>query len=76
MIVAPSALVPLLAHAFDGVPGLAFGLPLLAVASLVFAATRHEDAGAIRRVALGWIGWLCGILGGVLAVVLFLSWLA
>lgn len=67
---------PCLAHALDRVPGLVFGLPLLVVASLVFAATRHEDPAAIRRVALEWLGWLGGVLGGVLIAVLVLGWLA
>lgn len=68
--------VPVVAHALDRVPGLVLGLPLLVVASLVFAATRHEDPTAIRRVALGWLGWLCGVLGAVLVVVTMLAWLA
>lgn len=67
---------PLVAHALDRVPGLMLGLPLIVVASLVFAATRHEDPAMIRRVALGWIGWLCGVLGAVLVVVAILAWLA
>lgn len=66
----------LVAHALDHVPGLLLGLPLLVAASLVFAATRHEDPAVIRRVTLGWLGWLCGVLGGVLAVVVILAWLA
>ena len=68
--------VPLLAHLLDRVPGLVFGLPLLVVASLVFAATRHEDPRTIRRVTLEWLGWLGGVLGGVLLAVLVLGWLA
>lgn len=59
----------------ERVPGILFGLPLVAVASLVFAATRHEDPAAIRRAALQWAGWLCGILGAVLAAVIVLGWL-
>ena len=70
------AAAPLLGHLLDRVPGLAFALPLVAVASLVFAATRHEDPAAIRRVALEWLGWLGGVLGGVLIAVLVLGWLA
>jgi len=66
----------LLAHLLDHVPGLVFGLPLLVVASLIFAATRHEDPRAIRRVALAWFGWLGGVLGAVLVAVLVLAWLA
>jgi len=67
---------PLLAHVLDSVPGLLLGLPLLVVASIVFAATRHEDSRAIRGAALAWLGWLCGVLGGVLALVVILGWLA
>lgn len=53
----------------DRVPGLVFGLPLILVAAVVFAATHHEDPAAIRRAALEWVGWLVGILGGVLVAV-------
>lgn len=53
----------------DRVPGIAFGLPLVLVAAVVFAATHHEDPAAIRRATLEWLGWLGGILGGVLVVV-------
>jgi uncharacterized membrane protein YdcZ (DUF606 family) len=70
----PVALV-LVASIVDRVPGLFFGLPLILVAALVFAATHHEDAGAIRNAALQWVGWLGGILGAVLVVVTILSWL-
>ena len=70
------AAAPLLAHLLDPVPGLVFGLPLLLVASLVFAATRHEDPRTIRRVTLEWLGWLGGVLGAVLVAVLVLGWLA
>ena len=66
----------LLGHALDRVPGIVLALPLLAAASLVFAATRHEDPTVIRRVALGWLGWLGGVLGAVLAAVMLLAWLA
>ena len=66
----------IVAHALDHVPGLVLGLPLLVAAGLVFAATRHEDPATIRRTALGWFGWLCGVLGGVLVAVVLLAWLA
>lgn len=80
MIAGPAAavamLVPVMAHALDRVPGLALGLPLLVAASIVFAATRHEDPAAIRRVTLQWLGWLGGVLGAVLVAVRLLAWLA
>jgi hypothetical protein len=60
----------------DKVPGLFFGLPLLALASLIFAATHHEDPAAIGYATVHWAVWLGGILGVVLAVVLLLGWLA
>lgn len=60
----------------DRVPGLVYGLPLMAVAAVVFAATHHEDPAAIRRATLEWIGWLGGILGGVLVAVWLVGWLA
>ncbi len=69
--------LPLLfAQLADKVPGVFFGLPLLALASLVFAATHHEDPAAIGYAAVHWAVWLGGILGVVLAVVLLLGWLA
>lgn len=64
---------PLLASFADRVPGLFFGLPLLALASLVFAATHHEDPAAIGLATVHWTVWLGGILGVVLAVVLLLG---
>jgi len=60
----------LLAQLADRVPGVFFGLPLLALASLVFAATRHEDPAAIGLATVHWAVWLGGILGVVLAAVL------
>lgn len=57
----------------DKVPSLVFGLPLLALASLVFAATHHEDPGAIGLATVHWAVWLGGVLGLVLAVVLLLG---
>lgn len=60
----------------DRIPGLVYGLPLVFVAAVVFAATHHEDPAAIRRATLEWIGWLGGILGGVLVAVWLVGWLA
>ena len=68
--------VPLLASFADRVPGLLYGLPLLALASLVFAATHHEDPAAIGIATVHWTVWLGGILGLVLAVVLLLGLVA
>ncbi|MCS5678901.1 MAG: hypothetical protein O3C39_08390 [Planctomycetota bacterium] len=70
------AAVPLLASFADRVPGLFFGLPLLALASLVFAATHHEDPAAIGIATVHWTVWLGGILGLVLAAVLLLGLVA
>ena len=64
---------PLLASFADRVPGIFFGLPLLALASLIFAATHHEDPAAIVMATVHWTVWLGGILGVVLAVVLLLG---
>jgi hypothetical protein len=66
--------VPLLASFADRVPGVFFGLPLLALASLVFAATHHEDPAAIGLATVHWTVWLGGFLGMVLAVVLLLGY--
>lgn len=70
------SLVPVLASFADRVPGIFFGLPLLALASLIFAATHHEDPAAIGLATVHWTVWLGGILGLVLAVVLLLGWIA
>ena len=70
------ALLPPVAALADRVPGFLFGLPLVALASLVFAATHHEDPGAIRLAAVHWTVWIGGILGIVLACVLLLGWFA
>jgi hypothetical protein len=71
-----AAAFPLLASFADRVPGIFFGLPLLALASLIFAATHHEDPAAIGLATVHWTVWLGGILGLVLAVVLLLGWIA
>jgi hypothetical protein len=76
MAIAPWLLqAPLLASLAGRVPGIFFGLPLVALASLIFAATHHEDPAAIRLAAVHWTVWLGGMLGMVLAVVLLLGWL-
>ena len=66
----------LFASLADRVPGIFFGLPLVALASLVFAATHHEDPAEIRFATIHWAVWLGGILGLVLAAVLLLGWFA
>ena len=66
---------PLLASLAGRVPGIFFGLPLVALASLIFAATHHEDPVQIRLATVHWTVWLGGMLGMVLAVVLLLGWL-
>lgn len=68
--------LPLVASFADRVPGIVFGLPLLALASLIFAATHHEDPAAIGLATVHWTVWLGGILGLVLAVVLLLGWIS
>jgi len=64
---------PPLAALVDQVPGIFFGLPLVALASLVFAATHHENPAEIRFATVHWAVWLGGILGIVLAAVLLLG---
>jgi len=66
---------PLLGSLAGRVPGIFFGLPLVALASLIFAATHHEDPAEIRLATVHWTVWLGGMLGIVLAVVLLLGWL-
>jgi len=71
------ALMPcLFATLVDRVPGIFFGLPLMALASLIFAATHHEDPAEIRFATIHWAVWLGGILGLVLAALLLLGWFA
>ncbi len=65
-----------LAQLAGRVPGILFGLPLLALASLIFAATHHEDPAQIGFASVHWAVWLGGILGMVLAAVLLLGWMA
>jgi hypothetical protein len=66
---------PLLGSVVEAVPGVFFGLPLIALASFVFAATHHENGGQIQLATIQWIVWMVGVLGVVLAVVLLLGWL-
>ena len=66
---------PLLGSLAGRVPGIFFGLPLVALASLIFAATHHEDPAEIRLATVHWTVWLGGMLGMVLAAVLLLGWL-
>ena len=76
-MMASSSLVfpPLVASLAGRVPGIFFGLPLVALASLIFAATHHEDPAEIRLATVHWMVWLGGMLGMVLAAVLLLGWL-
>jgi uncharacterized membrane protein YdcZ (DUF606 family) len=71
----PSSAI-VVASLVDHVPGLAFGLPLILAAAIVFAGTHHESPERIRAATLEWIGWLGGILGAVLVAVAALGWLA
>jgi hypothetical protein len=68
-----ACMTPLVASLAGRVPGIFFGLPLVALASLIFAATHHEDPAAIRLAAVHWTVWLGGMLGMVLAAVLLLG---
>ncbi len=60
----------------ENIPMIFFSLPLIAAASVVFAATHHESPQVILRATAEWAMWLAGILGGVLLVVFILSQLA
>ena len=73
MLIEP-LLAVVLAQLAGRVPGIFFGLPLLALASLIFAATHHEDPAAIGLATVHWTVWLGGILGMVLAAVLLLGY--
>ena len=76
LLTATLACPVLFASLADRIPGVFFGLPLMALASLVFAATHHEDPAEIRFATIHWAVWLGGILGIVLAAVLLLGWFA
>lgn len=67
--------LPLAAFWLGQFPGILVGLPLVVVASVVFAATHHEQPDAILRATVQWIGWLGGILGAVLGAVIVLGWM-
>ncbi len=73
LCLAASLIVPLVATFAERAPGVFFGLPLLALASLIFAATHHEDPAAIGIATVHWTVWLGGVLGVVLAVVLLVG---
>ncbi|MFM8283772.1 MAG: hypothetical protein ACKOCW_09470 [Planctomycetaceae bacterium] len=73
LAVVPAACVAVLG---GSLPGILVGLPLVVVASVIFAATHHERPDAILRATIHWIGWIGGILGAVLVAVLVLGWLA
>jgi hypothetical protein len=47
LVVSCLAFAPQMASLMEAVPGVFFGLPLMALASFVFAATHHEDDEAI-----------------------------
>ena len=53
-----------------------FSLPLIAAASVIFAATHHESPPVIWRATAEWAMWLIGILGAVLLAVFIISRLA
>ena len=67
---------PLLATLAEKVPGIFYGLPLVALASLIFAATHHEDPAEIRFATVHRAVWLGGILGTVFVAVVLIGWMA
>ncbi len=52
-----------------------YALPLIVVVSLVYAATRHEDAVSILTHALRIGVWIVGFMLSVFAVLSLISWL-
>jgi len=52
-----------------------YALPLIVVVSLVYAATRHEDAGFILAHAIRIGVWIVGFMLTVFAVLSLISWL-
>jgi hypothetical protein len=58
-----------------GVARLWYAVPLITSVSLVCAATRHEEMGAILAHALRFALWIVVFMGIVLAAIQLLSWL-
>jgi hypothetical protein len=54
---------------------LLYAVPLITSVSLVCAATRHEEMGAILNHALRFAIWIIVFMGVVLCVIQFLTWL-
>ena len=51
-----------------------YALPLIVAVSLVYAATRHEEAGPILVHAARIGIWIFGFMAVILAVLLLISW--
>ncbi len=51
-----------------------FSLPLIAVISLVYAATRHELKTPILRHAVRLGAWIFSFMASILAVLFLISW--
>jgi hypothetical protein len=45
-----------------------YALPLVAAASLVYAATRHEQLGPILRHAVRIAAWILGFMGAIFVI--------
>ena len=54
---------------------LLYSIPLITSVSLVCAATRHEEMGAILNHALRFAIWIIVFMGVVLCVIQLLTWL-
>jgi hypothetical protein len=52
-----------------------YALPLVLVASLVYAATRHEQIGPILRHAVRIAVWILGFMGVIFVVLWGVVWL-
>ncbi|MGA2068908.1 MAG: hypothetical protein ABSG86_28395 [Thermoguttaceae bacterium] len=52
-----------------------YALPLVVAASLVYAATRHEQIGPILRHALRIGAWILGFMGIIFVVLWGVCWL-
>ena len=57
-----------------GANDLWYAVPLIISVSLVYAATRHEDMGAIFAHSLRIAVWIVGFMAVVFAVLLLISW--
>ncbi len=60
--------------AFDHIGDIWYAVPLVVAISLVYAATRHEEMGAILRQAMRISMWIVGFMAVVFGILCLMSW--